>query len=146
MFSSGGLELSKFSHLSTATRASGRSNPISINMVTIGGVGDLATGGGGGAGGVANGTGGGGRDNDDLEDTADGPALIERGIFLGGSIGGWDMTSTGGGCMPGSSLILPGGGGGPLIPVGGTGGGGGPLIPVGGPGGGGGTGGPRDER
>ena len=73
MFSSGGLELSKFSHLSTATRATGRSNPISINMVTIGGVGDLATGGGGGGGGGcgANGMGGGGRDNDDLEGSAD---------------------------------------------------------------------------
>lgn len=96
---------SKFSHLSTAIRATGRSNPISINVVTIGGVGDLATGGGGAAG-------GGGGIN--LETAGGrftpGPAggrfaPLARGMFLGGMF-------LGGKCKPGTDPGRGGGAGG----------------------------------
>ena len=99
MFSSGGLVSSKFSHLSTAIRASGRSNPISINMVTIGGVGDLATGGGGGGGGggrggASGGRGGAGGGIGGLAGSRG--CLVARKIFLGGKGGAGGTTPTGG--------------------------------------------------
>ena len=92
MFSSGGRVSSKFSHLSTAIRATGRSNPISINVVTIGGVGDLATGGRGDAGGGRGGAGGGGgaASGGDINLGPAGGrfAPLGRGTFLGGTTGG----------------------------------------------------------
>ena len=93
---------SKFSHLSTAIRATGRSNPISINMVTIGGVGDLAMGGGGGA--------GGGGVN--LEIAGGRFAPVGRGMFLGGTSGAGGTTLGRGGGPLIAAEGNPGGGGG----------------------------------